>query len=183
MRIGIIGTAGRKEDGAKISKKLYEAAYHDALSRIEDLLDADDDLILISGGAAFADHIAVSLYLAGYANELWLFLPAEFKDNAFVEKGYRSPGSISNYYHRKFSKVMDGNSLEGLGAAIERGAKVYANDKGFHDRNRKVAKSVDYLIAYTFGSGSEPKDGGTAHTYKHCVTDKIHVPLGSLLQD
>lgn len=180
MRIGIIGTAGRREDGARITAKLYETVYEDCWKRIDELADEDDSLVLVSGGAAFADHLAVSHYLAGHCDELWLFLPAPFKEGKFVEAGFRSPGAIANYYHYKFSEVMGedkGASLRGIATAIEKGAKIFVNEKGFKARNRQVARTVDFLIAYTFGSGESPKDGGTAHTFNLCEADKIHVPL------
>lgn len=176
MRIGIIGTAGRRNDGARLTAKLYKKMFADSLERIQEQVDGEE-VILVSGGAAFADHLATSHYLAGNADELWLFLPADFKEGKFVEKGFRSPGSTANYYHSKFSKVMGGDTLDGITEAIKQGARITVNKSGFLARNKQVARCVDYLIAYTFGSGDEPKDGGTANTYKQCEADKIHVPL------
>ncbi len=177
VRIGIIGTAGRREDGSRITLELYEAMFHDSLRRMRERAQREE-IVLVSGGAAFADQLAVSHYLAGNAEELWLFLPAPFEKGSFVENGFRSPGNIANYYHKKFSVIMGGDTLGGITKAIKKGAKIYVNKGGFLARNKQVARSVDYLIAYTFGLGDEPKeDSGTAHTWKYCEASKVHVPL------
>jgi hypothetical protein len=74
---------------------------------------------------------------------------------------------------------MGGNTLDGIRKAIERGAEVEIT-AGFKPRNLKVAANTDILLAFTWGEGKEPKDGGTNHTWKHCTAQvKIHVPLGS----
>lgn len=175
MIIGIIGTAGRNEDGKKLSKRLYVNAV-DATKKIITSL-SKDTVSVVSGGAAFSDHIAVTLYLSGFASNLVLYLPAEFT-NKYVEKHSQfDPGSISNYYHKKFSKVVGKDSLLGLRRAIDAGAEVHVC-KGFHARNLRIASCVDALIAFTFSRSNEPKDGGTLHTWKHCkAKTKIHIPL------
>ncbi len=176
VRIGIIGTAGRREDGSRLTLELYKAMFHDSLRRIKERAQREE-IILVSGGAAGADQLVISHYLAGNAEELWLFLPAPFEKGRYVENGFRSPGSIANYYHKKFSVIMGGDTLDGITKSIKKGAKIYVNKGGFLARNKQVARSVDYLIAYTFGSGDEPADGGTSHTWRHCEVSKEHVPL------
>lgn len=45
-------------------------------------------------------------------------------------------------------------------------------------RNAKVAKDADSVLAYTFGLGDTPRDGGTLHTwYLINTSDKTHVSL------
>jgi len=84
ITIGIIGTAGRKEDGAKMSKELYGKMYRKADAYISNLGLEPRDITLVSGGAAYSDHIAVSLYLDNKADNLTLHLPCEFR---FLPKG------------------------------------------------------------------------------------------------
>jgi len=60
-------------------------------------------------------------------------------------------------------------------------AKFSHSNKGFHDRNTTVAKGCDYLIAFTFGKGDQPADGGTLDTWKKCPlasAKRVHFPLG-----
>jgi hypothetical protein len=183
MRVAIIGTAGRKEDGAKLSKELYFkmcGRVHQILANL--MQDEFEDLTLVSGGAAWADHIAVSLYLAGYAGHLVLHLPADYDNGKFVEEGSRSPGSTANYYHKLFSKKMGRNTLPAIQKAADLGASIRVNVNGFKARNSDVAADAkDGVIALTFGEGDTPKDGGTFDTWnKSTAPFKVHIPIGEL---
>jgi len=181
MHIGIIGTAGRKMDINKLSKSIYYKITRHARNLISGL--TTDEIVLVSGGAAWVDHVSVSLFLSDFAQGLILYLPAMFKDGKYVE-GDREmdPGSIANYYHGVFSKKMGANTLDGISKAIQKGAQIVVNDKGFHARNIQVANDVDVLLAYTFGEGKEPRaDSGTFHTWKNCpATLKIHTCISNL---
>ena len=72
--IAVIGTAGRS---IVPTKEDWNNMLEDAESRV-----SKNDT-LISGGAAFADHIAVKLFLEGKVKGLKLRLPAPFKDGKF----------------------------------------------------------------------------------------------------
>lgn len=53
---------------------------------------------------------------------------------------------------------------------------------GMFARNKKVAVIATSAIAYTFGTGDIPADGGTLSTWKQIKSDdKVHVPLASLV--
>uniref|UniRef100_A0A1X7UQN9 Uncharacterized protein n=1 Tax=Amphimedon queenslandica TaxID=400682 RepID=A0A1X7UQN9_AMPQE len=145
---------------------------------------------LVSRGAAWADHIAVSLYLLEEVNGLILHFPTKFitkneKPHFFDtgEKNWKTnPGRTANLYHEAFSNEIKDNSLQQIYSAIAIGAK-YREHKGFHERNSFVAKS-DYLIAFTWSYKEEPKKGtGTYDIWKKCSkgTRKIHVLLKSLV--
>jgi hypothetical protein len=198
--VGIIGTAGRKEDGSKITKELWELMIEKAKSMIEKELKLDwNKIILTSGGAAVADHIAVKLFLEHYKEtELILELPCEWdsKRIQFIDIGdkdwKKNPGRVSNLYHQKFSEIIQEDhksyfnkmkgykSLVEIQYAIKRGAKIKISN-GFHDRNNNVSK-CDIMIAFTFGE-KEPKDGGTAFTWNLCKSkQKYHVSINDLLK-
>ena len=136
---------------------------------------------LVSGGAAWADHLAVILFLEGHAKELTLHLPAPFEKGMFIGPE-RSSASTANYYHAKFSDIRGQDSLEQIEEAIQRGAKFTQEPptkgySGMFARNRKVAQ-VDGLIAYTFGEGDVPANGGTKDTWDISpAEEKLHVPL------
>jgi hypothetical protein len=175
--ISIIGTAGRKADAPRMSWALWLAM----VKRAQELLQTyPKPWHLQSGGAAWADHVAVSLFLSGTADSLTLHLPASFNSASSEFEGSRD-AETSNYYHRLFSRHSTGqrNTMEGITKAIKKGAAV-TYSQGFFDRNNLVGK-CDVLIAFTFGSSNDPKDGGTAHTWhRSSAPIKIHIPLSSL---
>ena len=121
---------------------------------------------LVSGGAAWADHIAVELYLKGLAPNLTLYLPCSFENGKYKDTGVfdfkTNPGGTLNYYHSLFSKKIGRNSLDDISRAIQKGAKIEIKE-GFFARNSSVAKS-DCLLAFTFGDGPDVKPGGSLDT-------------------
>lgn len=178
MRLAIIGSAGRDE-ATPVSLALYDKMYE----RLSWYVDRWNITSAVSGGAAFADHLAVRAYLEGLVQDLVLYLPANFQNGAYVPnpRVQFNPGKTSNNFHERFAKNTGVQSLAEIAAAIDRGATVHVFE-GFHNRNCEVASHCDYLLAFTFGtrtltdiSGDDPafndhrkagvKDGGTAHTY------------------
>lgn len=158
--VSIIGTAGR---GTPLTKPMYVWMVNQAVDYCRKI---SGPLILVSGGAAWSDHVAVHLYINRLHYELpivglRLYLPSKFN---LISKRFENDraGGISNYYHNKFNQVMNNSSYEELTGAMNDGAQVevYA---GFHARNSKVAQS-QYLLAFTFGD-QEPTDGGTRDTW------------------
>lgn len=167
MTLAIIGTAGRKDDAPKLTKEKYFAAMKVAKSVMESV-NADT---LVSGGAAFIDHIAVRLFNAGLVKNLTLHIPCKWdkKNKRYKDTGEfnstTNPGGTANYYHKKFSEKVGFNSLEDIAAAIKKKAQVVVTE-GFKERNSKVAEEADVILAMTFGNGAYIKDGGTADTVR-----------------
>lgn len=175
MRVALIGTAGRRSDQARLSLALYARM----LARARSYVFAEDHLQ--SGGAAWADHLAVLLYLDGAARSLTLYLPEHFDLAAgrFLERGPKSCGAIANYYHRLFSQRIGTDSLDHICCAADAGARLVVVP-GFHERNLPVGR-CDRLVAFTFGEGHGPADGGTKHCWDHSTApEKVHVPLARL---
>lgn len=149
--------------------------------RVAEFVSEDDDLQ--SGGAAWADHVAVMLHLAGIGRKLTLHLPARFDVTSarFEEKpGDLDPGSIANYYHDLFAARTGFRPLAAIGLAIRGGAKVTVSP-GFKARNLLVG-DCDRLIAFTFGPDRRwPQDGGTRHCWSNSsARTKLHFPIGDL---
>lgn len=162
--LAIIGTAGRKDDANKLTSNHYVGMVKCAMSIIERTRNTPYEIKeIISGGAAWADHVAVSLYLKDFVPNLKLHLPCAFisEECRFYSNNY---GSTLNYYHRAFSSKVYINSLEEIGESIKKGCKIQVSN-GFFARNDKVAQS-DYLLAMTFGKENFVKKGGTSHTVK-----------------
>ena len=175
--VGIIGTAGRREDGARLT----EADYRYLVGYIGRAVKPND--VLISGGAAWADHVAVQLFLDGKVGGLVLHLPAELIVGpngklTFRNGGFGTAGNTANYYHSLFDKALkveSGFSLKQIQEAIDRGAVVTFGDgtqgnEGMKDRNSLVARDArDVLVAMTFDPNMRtqtPRDGGTADTWR-----------------
>jgi hypothetical protein len=199
MRIAVIGSAGRGDDASRLSIPLYDKMFENFCSYV-DKWGIDT---AVSGGAAFADHLAVRAYLEGKVSNLVLYMPAKFSmsDRAYLPNPQIqfNPGKTSNDYHRRFSKIMKIDSLKQISKALECGASQFVHE-GFHTRNIEVATNCDYLVAYTYGNKSsvdlisgDPgftdakraglKDGGTAHTWGESWNchSKSHVNLFDLL--
>jgi len=187
MTITIAGTAGRKEDGPKLNKSLYSAMCLKTLEIIDSLyLDSESKITLVSGGAAWADHIAVLLFLKypGKLN-LDLCLPTNIESEAYFDDGsidwVKNPGRTCNCYHRKFGLAVDRRPIRDINKAIELGAKAQVFD-GFYARNATMAQS-DMVIALTFGN-NVVKNGGTKHMTDLYIKDGgkelFHISLPSL---
>lgn len=182
--VGIIGTAGRGEDGDRMTLGLFTRMVDFARAWIN-----VPGVKLVSGGAAWADHVAVRLFLTDCTDALTLHLPAswDWERGGFLNaESNRSgrdpdPARTATYYHTRFSRVIGVDTLAELEQARRKGA-VLIPHAGFHMRNRAVARDATALLAFTWGlSLEEPKDGGTKHTWD-CAAGKIreHVPLASL---
>lgn len=146
---------------------------------VEPLVSLEDDLQ--SGGAAYADHLAVLLFLDGRVRSLTLYLPEhfDFERCRFLERGSRSCGLISNYYHDRFSAVMGVRTMDHLREVRDAGARIVVVP-GFLQRNIPVGQ-CERLIALTFGKGAQPEDGGTKHCWSHSsAVEKVHISLASL---
>lgn len=184
MRIAIIGTAGRKEDAPKMHPDLYSLMIRQVSDNLSDIFSKNpkEEVTLVSGGAAWADHVAVWTYLNDGRVGLELHLPAVY-DMRFerYQEGsdFQNPGRVSNYYHKLFSKVIFDNEHETLAqiAGAIKAKAVVKTGGGFKERNIEVGKA-DIIWAFTWGEGAVPKEGGTKHTWDNSKAPiKIHYPL------
>ncbi|MEJ6003802.1 UvrD-helicase domain-containing protein [Paucibacter soli] len=175
--LAIIGTAGRDKD-RPMTADLWGRMVADAKKRVR----ADDTVV--SGGAAWADHLAVRLFLDGDVKDLVLHLPAPLKNGKFQGPD-KSAASAANWYHDLFQKATGVDARAEIAAAASKGATITeqpeAHDyKAMFARNAIVAKQSNAVLAYTFGGGDEPADGGTKNTWDQIKGDRIHVPLLAL---
>lgn len=142
--LAIIGTAGRKEDRDRLHLSHWEDMFL-ASKKVVELEGAD---ALVSGGAAWADHVAIRLHLETKL-PLYIFLPYDLKDL-----------NICQYYHTQFSRVV------GYDTWAEVLAQPHMKIGNFFGRNTEVAKRADTYLAATFGSGRVVKAGGTLDTVR-----------------
>ena len=147
--MAVIGTAGRRDDRSRMNKNIW-LRMRDHLYLV---LDEQKPNTLVSGGAPWADHLAVVAFLQGRVKNLHLELPSPFINGKFVSKDWNSPGGTLNYYHKRMGYEVPGSLIE-IQSAIDRGARVTVSP-GFKARNTQVAtKSADYLLAFTWGARS-----------------------------
>ena len=184
MKIAIIGTAGRNGLDAFLSKEIFEKMLDYCKNYITNNITNDwSSIILVSGGAAWSDHLAIKLHNDFPTSKLELHLPAkwDFINHKFVEN---KEGFISNNYHRKFSEKIGENSLQQLEDVINNNISINNNNNivkyynGFFPRNAAIAES-DYLIAFTFEK-NEPSSGGTGYTWKRAKGKKHHCLISNL---
>ena len=177
VKVSIIGTAGR-DKSQKYTKELFDKMLHIAKYVLANM----KDITLVSGGAAWADHIAVKLYLEGYVKDLELHLPCNWDNNQYLDNGKYywkdNPGKTANSYHFNFSKTIGCNTLNEITLAINKGARIQVHD-GFHARNTEVANS-EFLLAFTWSQENQPPDGGTLDTWNKSNAQKIHISLHQL---
>lgn len=193
--LAVIGTAGRGSDAKQLTPELYDHMYEKLIETLSEWQVAS----VASGGAAYADHLAVRAFLDGYCRELLLLVPAPFDGKMFIPNPsvQFNPGRTLNHYHEAFSRTCGVDSRKQLAKAIAVGAKVSVVE-GFHNRNMEVARAAELLVAFTFGNKNSRagngevvsdfyegdagfdhpasaglKDGGTAHTWSQA--SKVHI--------
>jgi hypothetical protein len=196
VTLGVIGTAGRKERMTKEHFVFMVERTKKAIAAIKQATGAEA-VRLVSGGAAWSDHVAVSLFMAGEVDAISLHLGAQLEGNAFTVKQANDAGDVMNKYHRQFSLAMtDGQDANWSLEDIQGLSYIYHQDprderiqftfqngeiKGLFDRNTLIAKDSDFLIAFTFGE--KGPIGGTKDTYdKYLAMGKKnarHVSLNS----
>jgi hypothetical protein len=184
--IAIVGSAGRKEDGARMNAKTFEWMLQTTRKAIADTKMSNNQIVLVSGGSSWADHVAVVLFLEDAATDpfggLTLFLPTPFKSGAFLDTGHRdwqsNPGRTLNNYHTAFGKIIKRDTLKDIRCAEALGASLICSARGFHARNTQIAQNCDRLFAFTWAKGAEPpNDGGTRDTWDKCKAEKRHISL------
>lgn len=172
--IAIIGTAGRGAE--QVDRSLYALM----VSKAWEIVQRYPDPHLVSGGAAVADHVAVTLHLL-HKVPLTLHLPAEWNHSTKQYTGSKN-AATANYYHHRFSKNIVGDeqkTLTTLDSLLSGNEVIHTVSKDFWARNALVAKDAEVTIAFTWGE-TQPPAGGTAHTWGLCKGTKIHISLQGL---
>lgn len=161
------------------------------LAAARKLADLTHATHLVSGGAAWADHMAVLLFLSDPARfTLQIEAPDEmvtapsgglqYADTG--ERGPRSfinnPGGTSNHYLQAFADALAITRPQWspfLDFALVAGHPrvTIRVTHGFQARNLLVAGAQNAL-AMTFGEGSLLKDGGTANTMNAFLSRPDH---------
>ena len=165
LRLAIIGSSGNQiNDMLKLNKEHMKQTINHVLDYIENTLKKNTfEIILVSGGSAWIDHIAIQLFLTDKFAGLQLYLPTKFD---VIKEHYVNTheGRKLNELHNIFSKKIEIDSLSELTKAILKTKNIEIK-RGFLQRNNLIAKNCDYLIAFTFEDKC-PTKGDSAHTWE-----------------
>lgn len=187
LKVSIIGTAGRDKKNP-LPKHMFGWMVDRALEEIKDLGVSTNGIHLVSGGAAWADHVAVELFLTSDLEfpQLTLHMPCEWNHqwHEFLDNGGKTwktnPAKTCNYYHKQFKRITGKKSLSELEKVrCMKGVTFDHSEFGLMPRNNRVAQS-DIIIAFTRCSSGEPlKGSGTKKTWDLApsTTKKIHVDI------
>jgi hypothetical protein len=182
--VSVIGCAGRNQDASRMTAQLYGRMVKKCEQTILEMKLEPRDVRLVSGGAAWSDHVAVTLFLSGKYGGLTLHLPCEWHSSScsFVtnESSHwaQNPGKIANLLHVQFTEKLGRDTLAELETARRAGA-TFVVHKGFHKRNDQVARSR-YLIAFSWSPSDSPPSGGTRYTWDKATGRRIRVSLCDL---
>lgn len=186
----ITGTLGQQGSMMNRGVRDYEIMLEDAATRIEDPLE---QTCLISGGGAWSEHLAVSLFLQGNAKQLTLYLPSPLlSQSRFWEDKYDNSGKYMNFYHWKFSSQVfyehpdKSGPLESITQLLKaqlKGSNIHVERKGLEARNAKICEAgADLLIIYGW-SKSKPTDPHLLAIWnQHHNAERIHVDMNKLLK-
>lgn len=190
--VAIIGTSGRTNDtrNAGLTAAIFDQMIQEALACLQRWGLEPAQTHLISGGAAWSDHVAVALFLRKQVAGLTLHLPCLFAEASFTDTGSSdwrtNPGRTANYYHALFSKKLGRDTLAEIAAARQQGAVLDTSLNGFYARNSSIAAKATHMLAFSWSDSGAPTDGGTADTWKKCrlpAARKAHISLLDLCQN
>lgn len=193
MKLAIIGTAGRDKTMPHTIQLWAAMCNHLArtLGTIREELPRGETITAVSGGAAWADHLAIWAWHQGLLEGLTVHLPAPWaRGKGFYDARARC-GSVSNYHHGRFSQIIQQNTLAQIEEAAMHPDTLFTEAPATNDlsqffvRNSMVVEELtgphDAMLAYTWGRGNVPADGGTNDTWnKFRSQRKLHIPLFSL---
>ena len=196
--LAIIGTAGRKNDAALLAADPERFAERMLAAALK-VADRTKTNHLVSGGAAWADHVAVWLFLSDPTRfTLQIEAPAPFVTAGtggleYADTGERdfikNPGGTSNHYLRAFADTLglarpEWSPFIDFALVAGHPRATIRVTHGFQPRNLLVAQST-HALAMTFGGGRVLQDGGTAKTMTAFLArpdhgESYHLDLGAM---
>lgn len=188
--VAIVGFSGRSGVPSTdlLTKSLFDAMVASAKLIIKESFGHSlDSVCLVSGGAAWADHVAVSLALSvdGNARHLRLYMPGLFDAQTGLIVN-SACAHTANTLHQRFAEQTSIPSLANLTEAHLYGADIRSGCHGFLARNRQIAADADYMIAFSWSDTPEPTDGGTGHVWRAAkqridLARMVHVRMNKLI--
>lgn len=154
VKLAIIGSADRTK---KMGPDHWTQMVHSAAEVIDFIRSSTEaPTILLSGGAPWADHVAVFLYLNGFVDDLHLYVPAE------ASRGW----GIIKYHHQRFAQQANRASFKEMSRhPIRARPSQDMTVRSLFDRNSEVARNSTHILALTPGKTEPPKKSGTLDTW------------------
>lgn len=181
--LGIIGTALRGRD-TEFDSLCTKETYSKMLNKAREVFKELDVDTLVSGGAAFSDHIAVDLFYDYLGKsirkdklKLFIYYPTKFLDLT------SKIGKTLLYYHKYFSELVysdENSSIKDISYLVNTYPKqVYLHEEsisnsytGFFARNKKIALTSNYLLVFSyFDEHGNCLTKGTASTIKYFLSN------------
>ena len=181
VNIGVVGSSGRSTDDSNLFNKDHMTFMKNTImDYINNLITNEGvllkNILLISGGSAWADHTVVQLYLENKVKRIQLFIPAFYRSET-LSYHYNFEGTKLNKLHKTFSEICGIDSLKEIDQAIKKGALIHKGTN-FTQRNTMIANKSEHLLAFTFNDGNTPSRGGTYDTWnKSTIDNKFHISL------
>jgi hypothetical protein len=207
--VSVIGFAGWIPDDVAAYATLDAAFYERMVAKAEQLIYSNPTrrVALASGGAAWADHVAVTLFLRHpttttmqlYAPCSWDAATNRFKAHTITEVGgdevklQKSTEAAEelNSRHEEFSAAIGRDTRAEIGriatlcdGTMHRCGVINVAHPGFKARDIQVARHADDLLfAFSWVRGPVPLFGGTLHTWEKAEDTmfKYHVSLYELV--
>ena len=189
-----IGIIGPTENEKYINTEFFEKMIIKVYDYITTIMKqySNCQVQLISGGASWADHVAVEIFKRVHITKKLVFplsivglvlsLPCPFSNGQFYDNGKYAwkvnPGRLANIKHQNFSMIIGRNTLLDITDVIQsENCKVEVYD-GFLARNTRIA-NCDILFTFSSQNG-EPTSGGTFDTWKKRRGTGIVCPLNTM---
>ena len=151
IRLAIIGSSGKNPlDLEKYSIDHFTFMTETINSYIKNTIQTElSNIILVSNGSAWADHVAVQLYLTRQYGGLELYLASKFdlKHSRYVNT---HEGRSLNKLHQQCQEKTQINVLGELAKVQYRPNVKITVKRGFVARNTLVAHNCDHIITFTF---------------------------------
>lgn len=166
IKLGIVGTSGKNHYDKKVlAPKHMTWITNNVRQYIENVLHTTcDKIMLVSGGSAWTDHVAIQLYLTGEFAGLELFLVSKFdiKQKKYINT---HEGRALNEMHKYCQEQTGIDVFNDMVKAIhgKNKAKVIIQ-RGFNARNTLLSKNCDHLMVFAFVRDM-PENGGTYDTW------------------
>ena len=182
MRIAIIGSSTWSNG----TMNTFMTMCTKALAYLIPILDENKHVTLVSGGAAWSDHVAVTIFLTLMEKypklSIHIYLPCSWVDSKHYDNGSSdwktNPGWLANKRHSQFSSQIGSNSLAELNelyklSIASNTAVAIEEMNGFYQRNDQIA-ICDMLLCIT---NNDQVKGGSLYTYNRCRSTKYIVKV------
>jgi hypothetical protein len=185
----ITGVNGQQlSEGQRLSAEDYAWMVSCAKRIITRVWNLDPRHVTLLGvGGAWADHVAVGLFMHAHATTtpfggLHVYLPCAF---AWEERRalpaaavagcspHFGVGGTLNAAHVTFAQRVPHASWDELVRAQQLGAAVDERSDGFYARNRRVAALAQRVLTFTWDAQA-PTRGSARHLWDLCACPRVH---------